>query len=293
MTSNSSNFSNQNNPDTTRNSNVPPQNPAQVTSNPDDRPSTSTGIRSFQTYTAQVDCIPNSTVILGNAICEVGTKDFLSSTRALIDPCSQATFITKRLQKRLCIPTFSTQMAEISGIHETVSATSSKRCLLSIGSPIDPNFKIQTEAYVVEKLTGSLPSCSLTNAINHSFPDITMADISSSRMDLLLGGEVYPHIILPDVRKHPKGNLVAQKTVFGWIVTGKVGQPEPLQSVTSFFNHVELNDQLSRFWELEEVPPVSRTTETEDYCEKLYRSTTYRNSDGRYVVSLPFKPDFP
>lgn len=261
--------------------------------NRDMLPSTSAAARAFQTYTTHLESNPYSTVLLGTTNCEVLVNDIRCSARALIDPASQATFISKRLQKKLSIPTFSAPTAEITGLSGSVAATSSKICYISIGSSIDPQFKIRTEAYVVEKLTGRLPSCSLSNIITSNFPEISMTDVKCTRMDMLLGGDVYPHILLPDMKKHPNGNLIAQRTVFGWIVTGKVFHTEPLYSVVSFFNHIELNSQLSRFWELEEVPQASRLTEAEEYCEELYRTTTYKNSDGRYVVSLPFRREFP
>lgn len=66
-----------------------------------------------------------------------------------------------------------------------------------------------------------------------------------------------------------------------------------MNSVVSFFNQIDLNSQLARFWELEEVPHATRLSEAEEFCEELYRSTTYRNSEGPYVVSLPFRREFP
>ena len=75
-------------------------------------------------------------------------------------------------------------------------------------------------------------------------------------MDLLLGADIYPKIMLTEVLKHPSGDLIAQKSVFGWIVTGKVSNsiPQPLNSVVSFYNHLDLNAQMARFWEIEEIP---------------------------------------
>ncbi|XP_049315814.1 uncharacterized protein LOC125779230 [Bactrocera dorsalis] len=54
-----------------------------------------------------------------------------------------------------------------------------------------------------------------------------------------------------------------------------------------------LNTQLRKFWELEELPPISITTPEDRYCEDFYKSTTTRLDNGRYVVRLPLKPEFP
>ena len=43
-------------------------------------------------------------------------------------------------------------------------------------------------------------------------------------MNLLLGGDVYPQIMLSGVWKYPKKPLITQQTVFGWVVTDKMPQ---------------------------------------------------------------------
>ncbi|XP_054091244.1 uncharacterized protein LOC128922882 [Zeugodacus cucurbitae] len=46
---------------------------------------------------------------------------------------------------------------------------------------------------------------------------------------------------------------------------------------------------LTRFWEVEEIPKDSIITTSDKFCEENYEKTTRRSSDGRYVVTLPFK----
>ncbi|XP_039291700.1 uncharacterized protein LOC120353113 [Nilaparvata lugens] len=61
-----------------------------------------------------------------------------------------------------------------------------------------------------------------------------------------------------------------------------------------FAQEAQLNTIMNKFWETEEAIPVRKESSPEDeLCEKLYRSTTYRTSEGRYVVALPFKPGAP
>ncbi|XP_004520969.1 uncharacterized protein LOC101453560 [Ceratitis capitata] len=54
-----------------------------------------------------------------------------------------------------------------------------------------------------------------------------------------------------------------------------------------------LSDLLKKFWEQEEVSGAQTQTDEDTICEDLYRNTTYRRNDGRYVVKIPFKPEFP
>ena len=53
----------------------------------------------------------------------------------------------------------------------------------------------------------------------------------------------------------------------------------------------DVNDQLGKIWEIEEVPYASVLTEEEKECGRLFIETTRRQEHNRYVVSLPFKPD--
>ena len=49
-----------------------------------------------------------------------------------------------------------------------------------------------------------------------------------------------------------------------------------------------LQADLTRFWEIEEGPQIRRLSESDAACEEHFRLHTTRNSEGRYVVALPF-----
>lgn len=50
---------------------------------------------------------------------------------------------------------------------------------------------------------------------------------------------------------------------------------------------------MTKFWELEEVHEEKPLSPEDRFCERLYKETTYRDDTGRFVVALPFKPEFP
>ena len=51
-----------------------------------------------------------------------------------------------------------------------------------------------------------------------------------------------------------------------------------------------MDEQLMKFWEIEEITK-SRNSSAEDvFCENHYKENTRRGEDGRYIVALPFKP---
>lgn len=50
-----------------------------------------------------------------------------------------------------------------------------------------------------------------------------------------------------------------------------------------------LEDEIKKFWEVEELPQRSPLSAEDEQCETHFRATFSRRSDGRYVVRLPFK----
>jgi hypothetical protein len=110
---------------------------------------------------------------------------------------------------------------------------------------------------------------------------------------MLIGGDLYPLIIRPGVKSQILGSLLAQETVFGWILTGSVKSTVPeYHTVAVNLTTTDLSTQLRKSWELEEIPNKKFLTASERYCEELYCTTTKRNPDGRYIVSLPFKQEY-
>ncbi|XP_047543231.1 uncharacterized protein LOC125075563 [Vanessa atalanta] len=97
--------------------------------------------------------------------------------------------------------------------------------------------------------------------------------------------------------KNPQGNLIAQNTILGWILSGRVSQDlvSEREKVISMHVNVREHDLLKQFWEIENEPNSleKRLTKTEIYCEEFYNRTTKRNKDGRFVVRLPFAEEDP
>ncbi|XP_036340730.1 uncharacterized protein LOC118750102, partial [Rhagoletis pomonella] len=75
--------------------------------------------------------------------------------------------------------------------------------------------------------------------------------------------------------------------------TGCAEASNPTNNILSFYNEVNLDKQLTAFWELEEVPKKKSLNDDDTYCEELFKATTERNAEGKYIVSLPFKKDYP
>ena len=84
-------------------------------------------------------------------------------------------------------------------------------------------------------------------------------------------------------------SVVLQKTLFGWIVSGKIVSPvSPVKALCGFVAD-PLHNQLERFWKVEEVPSPRILSSEEESCERHFERFTARSVEtGRYTVRLPF-----
>ena len=92
------------------------------------------------------------------------------------------------------------------------------------------------------------------------------------------------------------GKLIAQETLFGWIILGPVFQ-EPTPK--NHFLHTSTNDSLldlltnCKLWTLEEVPADlltnSHLSPEELECERHFVETHTRTTSGKYIVRIPLK----
>ncbi|XP_061395049.1 uncharacterized protein LOC133330652 [Musca vetustissima] len=214
--------------------------------------------------------------------------------RALIDPCSDDSFISERIQRFLNLPTMPIA-AEISGLGGECLARCSSIAMLTISSIVNPNFSMEIEALVVPDVTGNVPTHAFSNVSKEHLPNLKFADpefFRSAPVDLLIGGNLYPVILLSGVEHGILGSLVAQETVFGYIVTGPTNNSASRRITrASHCTRVSIDEQLARFWEIEEIPIKAKVSDEDIHCENIYKNTVKRNSEGRYVVDLPFKEE--
>ncbi|XP_073811867.1 uncharacterized protein [Musca autumnalis] len=254
--------------------------------------STSTGANRQVFHVSQ-----NRNILLGTAIVNILHQGVSYPVRALIDPASEASFITERLLNRLKLPVRSA-VTTVSGVNGVISATSRKNCFLSISSRLTPSLILETNALVLPQISERLPSFLISPELVCQLPPLCFADahmFDRRHVDLLLGADLYPQILLDGTQQNVLGSLLAQNTVFGWILTGPMSIP-PVHVFTTTVNCLaedSLNKTLQRFWELEEIPKRKILSSSDRFCEDNYRTTTSRNGEGRYVVTLPFKSEFP
>ncbi|KAL0822198.1 hypothetical protein ABMA28_004328 [Loxostege sticticalis] len=234
-------------------------------------------------------------VLLATAVVKINSNNGVKYViRALVDQGSQASFITEETVQLLGL-----KRTHVDGLVSGLGDGQTKiKYLVSfqVESRHNPNSKIQINAYVLKSLTTLLPSQSLHTPDWVDLEQLTLADpgyMKPGKIDLLLGAEVYSEVLLSGVIKSPQGSLIAQNTILGWILSGRISN-ESHGNVVNLHVRVE-DDLLKQFFEMEDEPDSikKKLTESEKKCEDIYDATTVRNKEGRYVVDLPFKSDDP
>lgn len=210
--------------------------------------------------------------------------------RALLDSGSQTSFITEYCRKRLGLSRQKCCIAVQAVAGMPVPSIKAKTILII--RPVrqeTPQFTV--DAFVLPQITGLIPS---ERMVKTEWPHIDRLDLADPRynepapIDILLGAEVFPYVIRGNRREGTDCEPVAIETVFGWVLMGR-SSVSPAATTTTLCTSLELvNTSLRRFWEIEELPNIVKTSPTEEQCEKIYHTTTTRQSDGRYVVHLPF-----
>lgn len=230
----------------------------------------------------------NKRALLATALVPV--KDIsgeLILLRALIDPGSQASFISERAAQLLRL-----KRKQIYGKVTGVGSTRTEinhMVAMEISSNYEGNFNLKVKAYVLSShVTSNLPSTAITPVSLPHLQTWQLADpkyFTPGKIDLLLGVEVYTEILKDNFIK---GMPSAQETRLGWILFGRTNEENKHDNSVTMHHHLDLDNMLRNLWEIEETNKRTFTSE-ERLCEEFYETTHTRAQDGRYVVKIPVK----
>ncbi|XP_055584842.1 uncharacterized protein LOC129737707 [Uranotaenia lowii] len=233
-------------------------------------------------------------LLLLTAVVHVLNNDNQPQTcRVLLDSGSQVNFITDQLANTLRLEKRKVEVP-IGGINgiKTVARHLIKVHLQSRCS----DFRTELECLVIPKVTGPIPSTNIDITDWHFPHGIQLADpnfFKPDKIDLLVGAALFFNIVktghlildpcLPELRE----------SYLGWLVTGTLTSKsnyEPIQ-YAQLASVESIENSITRFWELEEVPTAPKTTAEEQQCEEHFVATHTRDVSGRYTVRLPLKPN--
>lgn len=210
--------------------------------------------------------------------------------RALLDSASQANLMSERLNQVLKLNSRRVDV-QITGVNHT-NTRIRKAVSSQIRSRIT-NLSVPMDFFVVNKVTNQLPASTMCT-VNWKIPhNVKLADPNfniSRDIDMIIGAEHYYKFI-----RNGRMNLgphlpILIESEFGWIVSGRA---EISTSIVchAYTTEPSIEENLERFWKIEELQGDTMSI-TEKKCEQVYKQTTLRNEEGRYVVTLPKHADF-
>lgn len=253
------------------------------------------------TQTQDVGVVGHSTlpsqVLLSTAQILIEDHDGKTHTcRALLDSGSQSNFVTSELCKRLGLQTTKINFT-ISGVGLS-SMGVREETAIKINSRYN-SYNKSISALILNKVTDNLPMISFSSKGLNIPSHMKMADPTFNRsgsIDVLLGSNVFWEILcVGQVQLGP--NLpVLHKTLFGWVVAGDMtnSQLQLYKTVSCLnvnLNNLQLDEQLSRFWQLEEVNNKLIPSKEDNFCEEHFLENTGRSEDGRFIVRIPLKSE--
>ncbi|CAI6363726.1 unnamed protein product [Macrosiphum euphorbiae] len=216
--------------------------------------------------------------------------------RVLLDSGSQVNLMTTRLAIKLGYP--------ITETATTVIGVSGMSCK-AVGQ-VSATVKSRINAYstdlrflVLQNIANTLQSVQPTNEVMNTINLGECADPdfrSTKKIDIILGSEIFYELLCIGQIKPAGTRAIWQKTVFGWVLSGRV-QSDHINPHTSCMTTMvsidnSIQNEVQKFWELEEVvePKERRKYSIEECkCETHFLKTSSRDADGRFTLKLPFR----
>jgi hypothetical protein len=138
------------------------------------------------------------------------------------------------------------------------------------------NWETKIDCAVLPKITGIIPA-TFVDCNDSGIPDgLVLADEnfnSPNSIDMLLGADVFFEVLRHNKKMRPGHYPVLQDTELGWIISGKIpftAAPEQIPRQIFFIRSNDILDQqLQKFWEIEELPNKASTAE-EILCEAYH-----------------------
>ncbi|XP_066596267.1 uncharacterized protein [Prorops nasuta] len=212
--------------------------------------------------------------------------------RGLVDPGSQTSFMTENLAQLLRV-TRRKVNATIYGVTGGAVRNVSSKTELILQSVKHDQASLKVTALILPKITNYSPR----SYSPLEFPQLGSLDLADeyasvkNPIDILIGADYCPQLLLNQIIHSSNHALIAQDSLFGWIVYGTLASHMHTATV-NVLHCCDFDKTLRDFWEIEEVPSIYSLTPEDQLCEDIFASNVTQLPSGRYQVALPFKTEF-
>ncbi|XP_070528967.1 uncharacterized protein [Cardiocondyla obscurior] len=218
-----------------------------------------------------------------------GKFDIRFTGRALLDTGATANFITETIAKRLKLQTEKHKLP-INTINST--GTVSKGIVRIMIQSIHNDFSKELTCLTIPVISDLIPSDTFPRESIKIPANLKLADPEfyvPAAIDLFLGsGATMSLFSVGQVNlSQDRRDLYLQKTRLGWVVAGETFERNKPHTSTCHLTNLE--NLITKFWTIEEIPIDKPISKEEADCETFFTKTVSRNHDGRYIVHLPFR----
>ncbi|KZC14872.1 hypothetical protein WN55_07552 [Dufourea novaeangliae] len=242
---------------------------------------------SMQSLTTYLNSHCTSEIFLATALIEV--IDNVGQThlcRVLLDSCSHAYFMTYKFFNKINL-TLESITIPLSGANN-MSSTISSQTSATIKSRHNNHSQVLT-FLLINKVSQHVPTTPIDrNALNVP-QNLPLADPrfhESAEVDGLLGAQIFWDLLSLGCIKLATNDTKLHKTKLGWVVVGEFRTKSHPATITCNAITSTLEQQISKFWELEEQPSKKHLSLEESNCETHYLQNTRRDLGESYTIAL-------
>lgn len=245
-----------------------------------------------ESLTAQtVITLENKVTMLATAIIYIEDHHRVKrECRVLLDSGSQSHFMSERLANELKLgrDKINVRVSGISKLAKHIEYQAHTHIISRFNG-----FNKSISCLILPMITENIPNRPVDSSLFQIPPNTFLADPHFNiprEVDMIIGGDLFWDLLC--LGRHSLGprHPSLQKTQLGWIVVGNLELSPSLaetRTICHLVTNEDLHDQLVKFWEIEH--DIAEHTKTPHYCEEHFNSTVTRDTDGRYIVAIPFK----
>ncbi|XP_061710770.1 uncharacterized protein LOC133520395 [Cydia pomonella] len=265
---------------------------------------------SMSTAASQSCASKQGVVLLATALIKVyghNNREFI--VKAVLDNGSATSIMTEKMCRQLNLHADQVDRS-IVGVNKLKTPVG-KICQVPMKS-LDDTYSTRLICSVLPSITEPTPYHQIDSRdiSRLNIPsDLCLADPNfhtPSEIDILIGGDLFWGLLGSHKIELGDGRTVLCETKLGYIVAGplisghastsshaiKCNFANVISNTSADLINDEVQTQLARFWQLEEVcPKDSQYSLEEKSCEKHFTETVTRLENGQFCVRLPLKED--
>nr|CAH7769929.1 unnamed protein product [Callosobruchus chinensis] len=140
-------------------------------------------------------------------------------------------------------------------------------------------------------ITANIPDVPIDSSYLNIPVNIQLADPdfdTPQSIDILIGANAFWDLLSQGRISLGAHLPVLHNTHLGWVIAGAMDIPVS-KSHCNLSTNIAIQDQLTKFWEVEEVGTKKPWSVEENLCEEHFLDNLTTSEEGRYVVSIPLK----